>query len=388
MQLPELSLPNPLNGSPRSKLLLVDDEPRNIKILQKLFQNDYDLVSCDNGRDTITLFLKEDPAVILLDIMMPGLNGYDVCRKIRQISPHKIEKIILISGKALTEEKIEGYEAGADDYLTKPFVHEEIQAKVKVLTRLYEAEKKLLAMKEQLEQEVDHKNLKLMDQEKYVYLGMHAAELVHNLKNPIAILNSYLSFIERGHSQPEFVPRMKDAVDRLLKIVTSILTSTKSSMEHNAQLLDLNQLIKDEINMISINPELNFNTTINLDLNPVAKVTGVPAHFSQILANLISNAMEAMGSHDRTLTIKTEQQGQTVIISVKDSGSGISPENVQRIFEPMFSTKKMNQDQGTHGGTGLGLAAAKKMVDCYGGNIWVAETSQNGTTMAFSIPCK
>lgn len=369
------------------KLLIVDDEPRNVKILQKLFQNQYTLLASENGADALQVFTREYPAVVLLDIMMPGMNGYEVCRKIRELSTYKIEKIILLSGKSTTEEKIEGYEAGADDYVTKPFVHEEIQAKVRAFSRLYQFERQLLISKRHLEEEVEHKNLKLMDQEKLVYLGMHSAELVHNLKNPLAVLSSYISFMEEGLFQKDFTERMRNATNRLLTIVSSILTSTKASVEHDSVDFDLNQLIRNEVEMIRINNQVKHSTQFELNLGDIPPVHGVPAHFSQILVNLLSNAVEAMDkSPQKILTVSTDVSDQRIRVNVRDTGPGIPQEFQERIFDPMFSTKRSSPDSPTSGGTGLGLAAAKKMVDCYAGSIYVRESSPRGTVMTFEIP--
>ena len=116
----------------KDRILVVDDDPNNIAIIDELLAEDYDLRTATTGEQAVRIGLEFKPDVILLDIMMPGMNGYDVCRELRR--HHEIEhsKIIMVSARAMASERLEGYEAGADDYITKPFDGDELLAKLRV----------------------------------------------------------------------------------------------------------------------------------------------------------------------------------------------------------------------------------------------------------------
>ena len=122
------------------RVLLVDDDPRNIRILEEILEDNYDLSVANNGREALSECNTFLPDIILLDIMMPDIDGLSVCRKLRSNIQHKHLKVILVSGKATVEERLEGYEAGADDYITKPFDDDELLAKVEIFSRLKHAE--------------------------------------------------------------------------------------------------------------------------------------------------------------------------------------------------------------------------------------------------------
>lgn len=117
----------------KQKILVVDDEPRNQRIIAEILDGlaEYKIASC--GEEALKLIESYSPNLVLLDLMMPGIDGYEVCKRIRGNPKLRAIKIILISGKAMAEEQLRGLEVGADDYMTKPFVHEELLAKIKVL---------------------------------------------------------------------------------------------------------------------------------------------------------------------------------------------------------------------------------------------------------------
>ena len=119
-----------------AKILVVDDDPLNIEIIEEILCDDYDILSADSGTTALAAAADFHPDVVLLDIMMPDLDGYEVCRRIRNNDRLSLTKIILVSAKPMLEDRMEGYKAGADDYITKPFNPEELLAKVKVFLRL------------------------------------------------------------------------------------------------------------------------------------------------------------------------------------------------------------------------------------------------------------
>lgn len=137
--------------SEKSRILIVDDNPMNVDILRHLLRKNYELESAEEGESAFALIPSFRPTLVLLDIMMPGLNGYEVCRKIKESPVGEFTQVILVSGKASASERINGYEVGADDYVVKPFDHEELLSKVRVQCRLHEVQVKLMRAKQELE---------------------------------------------------------------------------------------------------------------------------------------------------------------------------------------------------------------------------------------------
>ena len=120
------------------KVLIVDDEPINVKLIEEIleYEDDFHYKSAINGLNALAILDEYNPDIIILDIMMPVMSGYEVCMAIKRDKKHRFAKVIMVSGKAMIEERLEGYEAGADDYITKPFVDDELLAKLKVFSKL------------------------------------------------------------------------------------------------------------------------------------------------------------------------------------------------------------------------------------------------------------
>lgn len=133
------------------RILIVDDNATNVDILQRLLRKDFDLQTAASGEECLLLLPAFKPQLVLLDIMMPGINGYEACRRIKSSALGEFVQVILVSGKGSAAERIKGYEALADDYIVKPFNHDELLSKVRVQFRLWEAQRELTVAKEKLE---------------------------------------------------------------------------------------------------------------------------------------------------------------------------------------------------------------------------------------------
>ena len=134
----------------KDRILIVDDIPTNVDILRRILRKDYELETAANGDECLAKVPAFKPQLVLLDIMMPGIDGYEVCRRIKSSAVGQFVQVILVSGKGSTAERVQGYEAQADDYLVKPFDHEELRSKVRVQFRLCEAQRQLTLARDQL----------------------------------------------------------------------------------------------------------------------------------------------------------------------------------------------------------------------------------------------
>jgi len=364
-------------------ILSVDDEEKNLRITQHIFEDDYQFVSASSGEDALEKIKEFVPAVILLDIMMPGIDGYEVCKIIKSDRRFDLTKIILISGKAMLEERLKGYEMGADDYVVKPFDPDELLAKIKIFIQLHTSQKELKKLNASLEEEVNLRTDQLIKSERIRYIGMHSAEIVHNLNNPITVIRGYTYQLLSKNPENNSYIQINKAVSSLMDIVKSVLGAVQKSEVVNP--IDLNEVIRAEIEFIKINTAYRFKIKTELSLNSIPNFVGVHTHFSQIIGNLVKNSAEAMANTGGTLSLSTDQVEENIRIQISDTGSGINQDNIEQIFTPLFTTKN-----GTDGseviGTGLGLAYCKKMVEGYKGTISVKSAPEEGTTFIILLP--
>ena len=209
-------------AEPATKILIVDDDPLNLEILEELLGDDYDLVTAETGEEALEQAREYRPDVVLLDIMMPGIDGYETCRRMRKMPALENAKILLVSAKAMVSERLEGYESGADDYMTKPFNKDELRAKVKVFAKLRRAE------------EMDELKTRLLRQLEY--------EVRTPLTGILPAAESLRSELEMSHSdRVDCADMIIDGTRRLVRMVDQCMllcqlkdgTATFDDREHD-----------------------------------------------------------------------------------------------------------------------------------------------------------
>ncbi|MCK5883057.1 MAG: hybrid sensor histidine kinase/response regulator [Bacteriovoracaceae bacterium] len=368
-----------------AKILAVDDDFRNLEIIKEIVEDHYNLNTAISGEEALMIIQESMPDIILLDIMMSGIDGYEVCQRIKSLEGIVPPKIILVSGKALVEERLKGYELGADDYLTKPFNDDELLAKINVFLKLIATEKELRELTTNLEDQVQVRTKQLIESEKMAFLGMHMAEAVHNLKNPLTIIKAAAQKLSKELPENRYLEKIARGGEKLNVIIASILQAEESSTDIAE--IDLNKLLQAEMDMLRDKPVFSEDTKIVWELGEVKTVRGSEIHFSQIFSNLLGNAIDALHDADKKeLKIKTQPITGMVEISISDSGTGISKENIEKIFNPFFTTKPIEAEEGEPTGTGLGLPSCKKMVESYGGKIEVSSQQDVGTEFKITLP--
>ena len=377
-----------MNAVEKNIILAVDDEPKNIKILEYLFSEKYTLKVAKDGREALDQVKTFVPSIILLDIMMPEIDGYEVCKKIKSDMRFKFTKILLVSGKAMLEERLKGYDVGADDFVSKPFDPEELEAKVKVFLELHDLQQKLSIMNISLEDEVRVRTEQALKSERMAFIGMHSAEIVHNLRNPLTVLLGNLGVIKRKYPDEKRCDDVVKAAKRIQDIITMILNSVRTSYENEKKEMNINIVLQEELDFLKIDDFFKLKVTADVQFDDLPKFRAVTSHMSQIFGNLIKNAVEAMvDAETKKLTIKTFTESSKIYVQISDTGYGISTENLEKVFQPMFTTKNQkNDEKGSSLGTGLGLPSCKKMIEAYGGAISVESKVGKGTTFIVEFP--
>lgn len=369
----------------KAKILAVDDDIRNLEIIKEIVEDLYGLRTATSGEEALELIHQEVPDIILLDIMMTGIDGYEVCRRVKSMDGIIPPKIILVSGKALVEERLRGYEVGADDYLTKPFNDDEFLAKIKVFLKLISTEKELRELTGNLEKQVEIRTNQLIESEKMAFLGMHVAEIVHNLKNPLTIIKASAQRLSKDFPENKLIEKIGKGGDKLHTIITSILSSRDA--ESSIVEVDLRKLLKSEMELLKEKPVFKKEIEVIWDLNEVPAIRGSEIHFAQIFSNLIGNAIDAVhDSQNKKISIKSEYTAKQIRISIADTGPGISEENLAKIFDPFFTTKPISAGDDEPTGTGLGLPSCLRMIESYGGKLEVKTKEGEGSTFTLVLP--
>lgn len=348
--------------SDRPLILIADDEEDNVILLEKrLKASGFDTVSARNGDEALEKTFSYMPDLLLLDIMMPKKDGYEVLEILRKNEKTKDVPVILLTAKAETPDKIKGLQLGAEDYVTKPFDFKELLARIKAhleIKRGYEEKIKV---------------------EKLVALSTMMMGVAHEVRNPIVVIGGFakklLSMTEENDPRYKYILAIEKEVIRLENMIKDIY-EFKTIEINKREFLSINDCIKEIVQKIS--PTLT-DKNIKLNLNLSAHTTGIlmdKANFQKAIQNIVNNAIEAM-QNGGVLTIITEEREKTFLIKIIDTGIGIKEEDLKYIFDPFF-TSKME-------GTGLGLTLAMKIIEKHNGTITVKSAKDVGTTVTVAI---
>jgi C4-dicarboxylate-specific signal transduction histidine kinase len=361
------------------KVLLVDDEPRNLKILHLSLDKGLEIKSASNGEEALEIVKSFIPDIIILDIMMPGIDGYEVCRNIKSQNVFELTKIILVSGKAMIEEKLKGYESGADDYITKPFISEELLAKTRVFLKLTSAEKQLKKLNTSLEAEIKVRvkqlmeaEAKLMQSAKMSALGEMAGGIAHEINTPLTTMNLYAEQIQdlcvdlpsNGKLIEKTASGIKITIQRIAKIVSGLRSFSRDSSHDPFTIHQVQSILNETLDFCS---ERFIQHGVKLTCDPVPSNLSLfcrPEQISQVILNLLNNSYDAVEKLDeKWIHLSVKDEGDQVEVKVANSGPKIPDEIVDKIFQPFFTTKELNR------GTGLGLSISKGLIEDHHGSL-------------------
>ncbi|MBD2340512.1 hybrid sensor histidine kinase/response regulator [Calothrix sp. FACHB-156] len=421
-------------------ILLVDDNPNNLKVLSEAIQGyGWKALMATDGESAIEQTEYAHPDLILLDVMMPGIDGFETCRRLKANPITQNTPIIFMTALSETTDKVKGLEIGAVDYITKPFQQEEVIARLKLhlkisyLTRTLEqrVQERTAELSQSL-QRLQQTQLQLIQSEKMSTLGQLVAGIGHEINNPVGFLDGNTSHI-KGYVNdllrliylyqeklPDPDPEIEDLVDEIdFEYITEDLPKLLSSMDQGiSRLKDISLSLRtfaraDMSSKVEYQIHEGIDSTLMLlkhrlkdsgdrprihtitEYGELPPISCYPGQLNQVFMNIIANAIDAFDEYyhnhshqaplneqnNLTITTSFDPQQQSVTICIQDNGPGMPPEVQARVFEPSFTTKPVGK------GTGLGLAISYQIiVDKHNGQIRCFSMPGEGTKFIIILP--
>ena len=368
---------NDVSTTPR--ILCVDDEPLNLILLESILSPcGYDVVSATNGTEALEIIRTERIDICLLDVMMPGIDGFETCRLIKSDEAHNNIPVIMITAYGQTEKRIQGTEAGAEDFISKPFDTDEVLARIKML--LY-----VKARNDRLIQDADVAN-----KAKRQFLSV----MNHELRTPmngILGMAQILEMTELTEEQQEYLKALNHSGENMFSLVSNILDFSNIEAEKTevkSVEFNLRDCIDDTVIM---QKNITNAKGLTLDVEFIGTfpdvLRGDALRLQQILLNLVGNAIKFTARGGITIAVQLGERKNNMVnvkIAVSDTGIGISPEALKKIFLPFIqedgsSTRK-------HDGAGLGLTLSRRLAELMCGTITVESTKNVGSCFTLTVP--
>jgi signal transduction histidine kinase len=386
----------------KANILVVDDEPTNLRLLSMtLTQKGYEVRCAKNGELALLAAQTHPPDLILLDITMPEMDGYEVCQQLKANSTTCDIPVIFLSALNQTLNKVKAFNVGGVDYITKPFQVEEVLVRVKnqlSIQLLYKklSEQNALLQKEnhQRQQEITERleaerkleqlaaELKRSNQE----LETFAYVAAHDLQEPLRAVTGYTQLLvdeykdRLDESALEYMDLIVDGASRMQQLIQDLLAYSRvSSRGQEFTSVDANDALQQALKNLQV---AIAQSNANISHEPLPTISGDKSQLVQLFQNLIGNAIKFRREEPPQVCIAAELKDEQWLFSVRDNGIGMKPQYLDRIFE-IF---KRLHTRTEFPGTGIGLAICKKIVERHQGLIWAESQLGQGTTFYFTVP--
>ena len=380
-----------------NRILIVDDNPKNLQVLGKFLQNEqYELEFAINGSAALEWLEIKPFDLILLDINMPGIDGFEVCKKIR--SDHKMDKmpVIFLTAETFRESVLKGFEIGAQDYITKPFDSRELIMRVKTHLSIKNQMEQLENLNQSLEVKVLERTAELnkakekaeeSDRLKSAFL----INISHEIRTPLNGIFGFLQLLDKVDldeaRKKDFSTMVHSSGQRLLNTINDIIEL--STIEAEKSILSFSEVNIMEVMQFHYEFFMPQAEEKLLELIIAEQITGTSAivqtdklKLDRIITNLLKNAI--LFTSQGTIEFGNYLDNDTIVFYVKDSGIGIPSNRIEAVFD-RFVQADLSLSRG-HEGAGIGLSIAKAYVEALKGNIWVQSVVDQGSTFFFSIP--
>jgi len=401
-------------------ILIVDDKKENILPLQKILQlHSFETDAAESGEEALKKTLKTNYSLIIMDVQMPGMDGFEVAEALSGSSRTKDIPVIFLS--AINKEKkyiSKGYETGAVDYITKPVDPDLLILKVKMFFKLYQQQNELKATRdllakeieirkeaqENLELKVNERTRELLDKNEELELKNHELQqfawvVSHDLKEPIRKIEIFIrllkeKFVPNDSLAVDYIDRTIRASERMTKLISDLLEYSRLSSDAIPEAINLNDLVTDVLSDLDYHAEQK-NATINVQ--PLPTLSAVPSQMRQIFQNLIGNAIkfsktdvapkisiECERISEKSFDSAVSDDGNYFRITVSDNGIGFEEMYLDKIF---VIFQRLN-DRESYEGTGIGLAIAKKIIEKHNGLITAQSQLGKGAVFKIILPAQ
>ncbi|MDA0748545.1 MAG: response regulator [bacterium] len=390
--------------SANKTILIVDDEPFNLDLLEQELMDDYRVVRAETGEQALEQADAADPDLILMDVRMPGIGGLEAVRQLRTCAQHLTTPVIMLTAQTGLDDVVKGLDSGADDYISKPFEPEDLHARIRSALRLGQLQKDLAQERNELKRTLDELRAaesQLVHSEKMAGLGKLVAGVAHELNNPIGFIYANMDHFRRyvGELQvvckdaglsgePEeragrafevlgkLVDSCSNGAERIKKIVQGLRTFSRLD-EAESKAVDLHEGIDSTLALLE--HHLKDRIQVHKKYGDLPQVECYAGQLNQVFMNLLTNAADAIEGEGE-IWIETHVENGQVKIAIRDTGAGIEKEHLSKIFDPFFTTKDVGK------GTGLGLSISYGIVEKHGGKISAESVIGKGTAFTVMVP--
>jgi DNA-binding response OmpR family regulator/anti-sigma regulatory factor (Ser/Thr protein kinase) len=360
-------------------ILIVDDQPINVQLLRrKLEREGLQVVPAYSGLEALELINKAKPDLILLDVMMPDMDGIEVCRRLQAEADTRSIPVIFVTARTSKEGKIEGLSVGAVDYITKPIDLDETLARVQTQLRFLAVNRDMISLQR-----------RLVDARRAATIGAVTQGIAHNLNNLLGVVIGHLDLIKVYYEKPDQVLKNAGQIESAISRIVSIIKQLSLLVVRTHPPFtkgNLQQLLEGSVARFQAENKLTAPVTIENPLGDLMFDTNFEV-FEEALSKVLINAWESYGKkpdHARPITIRTSlvakpSAEQVLHIVVEDQGKGIDAEIRDRVFEPFISTKHTV-------GVGMGLTITRHALRNLDGEVLLNDREGGGTSVTLVHP--
>ena len=381
-----------VNPAVRGRVLLADDNADMRDYVHRLLSPHFDVESVSDGQQALDQALENPPDLVLSDVMMPILDGFGLLKALRADPRTSTLPVILLSARAGEESRVEGIEAGADDYLVKPFTARELLARVTTHLAMSRLRREAAERERELRQEAEAARERATGAMEALRnanadLEQFAFSASHDLQEPLRMVATFSQLLQMKYAgklddqADTIIGHCVEGATRMGRMIRDLLEYTRASsitVDHSVPAVDLEIVLAEALSNLRASID-ESNAIVTHDPLPVLRAQ--PVHLQQIFQNLISNAIKYRGKDAPRIHIGAVRQSGDWEFSVRDNGIGID----SRYKDQVFGLFKRLHSNSRYSGTGLGLAICKKLVERYHGRIWVESEPGAGSTFFFTF---
>ncbi len=386
----------PVQNGGLPSILVADDEPDMLRFLKSQLSSRYRVLEAVDGVQAFEKAGQSLPDIILLDMNMPGKDGLQVCRELRDQAATRDIPVIILTARADEETKLVSLSAGADDFLSKPFSTTELHVRIKNLVESHQYQIKLSKQNQVLESTIEQlkeTETLLVQTEKMVSLGRMSAGIIHEINNPLNYATTGLYTLrnkgkllapEQRAEYEDILKDVEDGIGRVKSIVTDLKTFTHPDTEQ-VDYVDATAIITSALRFLS--NEWKDKVEIRQTLAPGLEIRGNRNKLLQVFVNLLQNSLDALKRKKFTdekpaISIESALVGRKAVVTLRDNGEGIETAMLDKIFDPFFTTKEVGE------GMGLGLTICYRIIEEYDGHISVRSEPGKFCEFKLEFPAK